>query len=364
LWLTGGSSSNSRKKALWQLLFFVPVIAAYIALRVSVLGRFGIPVAAQYMSGRLTYFERLWTAGRVFIKYLVLIFYPVNVAGDYDYNAVPIAGPLNSDAWLGLLLTVAIALWALWYRRRNSVVSLGVLFAFVAFAPASNWVLPISVLMAERFLYLPLIGISIALAFAFNAIQDPRIRKLIAVGGLVWAIVLCNGHDYVRRNAFSFFANMVQVTPNSAKARLGYGYALLQAGRKDEAAVQLEAGLRIIPDYPELLSTLALTKASANNCNEAWPLLIRANQIDPKHADTHRRMGDCYLVEGKMKEAEAMYHMAIDSIPYPDAALFINWARALEAIGQKQSAFSAYQRAAALDPANERVKAKLRELGS
>jgi tetratricopeptide (TPR) repeat protein len=364
LWLGGERDSNSRKKALWQLLAYLPVIVAYVVLRMSVLGSFGIPVSAQYMSGHLTYFERLFTAGRVFINYLVLIFLPVNVAGDYDYNAVPIAGPLNVDAWLGLLLTIAIALWALWYHRRNRFVTLGILFAFVAFAPASNWILPISVLMAERFLYLPLIGISIALAFAFNAIQDPRHRRMVAIGSLAAAIILCNAHDYERRNEFTFFGNMVRVEPDSAKARLGYGYALIQAGRNDDAAVQLEAGLRIIPEYPELLSTLALTRIHANDCSQAWPLLKRANQINPNHADTHRRMGDCYLREGKMKEAEAMYRMAVNSIPYPDATLYFNWARALEGTGQRQFAFDAYQRAALIDPANEGIKAKLRQLSN
>ena len=47
---------------------------------------------------------------------------------------------------------------------------------------------------------------------------------------------------------------MVCVVPNSGKARLGYGYALRQAGRNDEAVRQLEAGLRIMPDYRELLT--------------------------------------------------------------------------------------------------------------
>jgi protein O-mannosyl-transferase len=363
LWLTGAAGPNPRRKALWQLLAFVPVIVTYLALRFFVLGAFGIPVSTQYMAGRLTYFERLLTSGRVFIKYLVLIFFPVSVAGDYDFNAIPIAGPGSWDAWLGLLLTVAIALWALWYSRRNWFVSLGVLFAYITFAPASNWLLPISVLMAERFLYLPFIGISIAFAFAFNSIEDRRQRKLIAIGGLVTAIVVCNAHDYARRNAFTFFANMVRVVPNSAKARLGYGYALLQEGRNDDAAVQLEAGLRILPDYPELLSTLALTKIHANNCSLAWPLLKRANQIDFHHADTHRRMGDCYLMEGKMKEAEAMYRMAVESIPFPDAALYLNWGRTLDGTGQKQAALDAYERAAVIDPANEGIKAKLRQLG-
>jgi hypothetical protein len=67
---------------------------------------------------------------------------------------------------------------------------------------------------------------------------------------VVTAIVLCNSHDYIRRNDFTFFGNMVRVEPNSAKARLGYGYALLQAGMMADAEVQLLAGLQIIPDFP------------------------------------------------------------------------------------------------------------------
>src|SRR2546426_6686223 len=62
-------------------LVFVALI--YLALRYSVLGSLGIPVSAQYMGGRLTYFERLLTSGRVFIQYLILMFYPLNLAGDY-----------------------------------------------------------------------------------------------------------------------------------------------------------------------------------------------------------------------------------------------------------------------------------------
>src|SRR6185369_15131066 len=50
------------------------VAAAYLVLRFSVLGGLGIPAAAQYMGGHLTYIERLMTSGRVFLEYLKLIF--------------------------------------------------------------------------------------------------------------------------------------------------------------------------------------------------------------------------------------------------------------------------------------------------
>jgi tetratricopeptide (TPR) repeat protein len=350
----------SRYSGRLAVMFFVAV--GYLALRFSVLGSIGIPVSAQYMSGRLTYFERVITSGRVFIKYLILIFFPVNLAGDYDFNAIPIARLSSLDAWLGIVLILAIVLVALGYRRRNWAVTFAILFAFIAFMPSSNWILPISVLMAERFLYLPLVGVSMVLAITFSAIQDPRHRKLIAVGGLASAIVLCNSHDYIRRNDFTFFANMVRVVPDSAKARLGYGYALLKAGRKDEAASQLEAGLRIIPDYPELLTTLAMTKVHANDCSEAWPLLTRSIQIDPEHPDTHRRMGDCYFNEGKLLEAEAMYRKALESMPYPDAMLYFMWGRSLEDTGQTKSAAAAFERAALIEPDNDPIKRKLESI--
>jgi Tfp pilus assembly protein PilF len=344
------------------LAVMTAVAVAYLGLRYSVLGALGIPVSAQYLAGHLTYVDRVMTSGRVFLEYLRLIFFPLNVAGDYDFNAIPIATLVSWDAWVGLFLILAIPLAAFFYSRREWVVSLGVLFAFVVFVPASNWIMPISVLMAERFLYLPLVGLSIAAAVAFSKLKDVGAKRLIAIGLPLTAIVLCNSHDYIRRNDFTFFRNMVRVEPNSAKARLGYGYALIQAGMREDAEEQLEAGLKIIPDYPELLTTLAMTRMTSKDCSKGWPLLQRALQIDPTHADTHRRMGDCYFNEGKIKEAEVMYRQALQGIAYPDSMLYFMWGRSLEDTGQLQSAIGAYEQAALIDPNNTFIKQKLSTL--
>ena len=342
-----------------RLLPMIFVALAYLALRYSVLGGLGIPVSAQYMGGRLTYFERLLTSGRVFIQYLTLIFYPLHLAGDYDYNAIPIANFVDWDAWLGLVLIAATVVTAYFYRHRNWAVSLGLSFALIAFIPASNWIMPISILMAERFLYLPMIGLALVGATAVSQLEDRRLRRLVGIGALCMAIVLCNSHDYIRRDDFTFFKNMVRVVPNSAKARLGWGFALTKAGRNDEAERELEAGLRIIPDYPELLAALALARTTSTSCARAWPLLNRAIQIDPKHADTQRRMADCYLKEGRVSEAESMYRQAAQSIPNPDAMLYFMWGVSLENSGQSTDAIAAYERAALIEPENRFFQQKI-----
>ena len=345
-----------------RLLPMIFVALAYLAMRYSVLGGLGIPVSAQYMGGRLTYFERLLTSGRVFIEYLILTFYPLHLAGDYDYNAIPIANFVDWDAWLGLLLIAATVVTAYFYRHRNWAVSLGLSFALIAFIPASNWIMPISILMAERFLYLPMIGLALVGATALSQLEDRRLRRLVGIGALSTAIVLCNSHDYIRRDDFTFFKNMVRVVPNSAKARLGWGFALTKAGRNDEAERELEAGLRIIPDYPELLAALALARTTSTSCARAWPLLNRAIQIDPKHADTQRRMADCYLKEGRVSEAESMYRQAAQSIPNPDAMLYFMWGVSLENSGQSTDAIAAYERAALIEPENRFFQQKIEAL--
>ena len=351
--------SRPRGRGWLRLAPIIFVSLAYLALRYHVLGGLGIPAAAQYMGGHLSYFSRVITSGRVFIQYLKLIVYPLNVAGDYDFNAIPIARITDWDAWLGLLLVAVLIAFAWYTRHSRPLISFGLLFAMIALAPGSNWIMPISVLMAERFLYLPLLGISLVAAIAYSELKDSRLRRLIGAGGIVTAIILCNSHDYIRRDDFTFFKNMVRVVPDSAKGRLGYGFALIQKGRNDEAADQLEAGLRIIPDFPELLATLALARSTSSSCVQSWPLLNRALEIDPGHADTHRRMGDCYFKEGHIREAEAMYRQAVESIPNPDAMLYFMWGRSLEDIGERTSAEAAYRRAALIDPDNVFIRQKL-----
>jgi tetratricopeptide (TPR) repeat protein len=213
--------------------------------------------------------------------------------------------------------------------------------------------------MAERFLYLPFVGLAIAAAVVWGGMRNREHQWLAGGAALLISIVLCNSHNYLRRNDFTFFGNMARVEPDSVKARLNYGYALLQAGQKDDAVRQLEAGLRLLPDHPELLTVLAMTKMTSKDCSQGWPLLRRVLEIEPSHADAHRRMGDCYFKEGKKQEAEAMYRHAVESISFPDSMLYFMWGLTLEETGRTGAAVHAYERAQLIDPRNLFIQQKL-----
>jgi protein O-mannosyl-transferase len=348
----------------WKRLSVVAVAAvAYLSLRYWVLGGLGVPAATQYMGGRLSYVERWMTSGRVFLRYLALVLAPIDLVGDYDFNTIPIAHPPDLDAWLGLSVIVAVVATAWWFRHRNWPVSMGLLFAMTALIPSSNWIMPISVLMAERFLYLPMIGLALTGAIMFAAIPF-RYRTLIGSGFLSLALLLCIAHNYVWRNEFTYYRNMVRIEPENVKARMGYGFTLVQGGFKDEAAAQLQVGLKILPDNAPVISTLALTKMTRQSCTDAWPLLDRALEIDPNHGDTLRRIADCHLREGRISEAEAAYRRAIGHIPFPDSLFYLSWGLTLEETGNIKDAALAYKHAALIDSQNTLIKNKLAALNS
>ncbi len=362
LWLSRSKCSFELKKESIRLVIIGAVAVLYLVLRFTVLQGIGVPTSAQYLGGEMTTTERWMTSGRVFLKYFLLTFAPVSLAGDYDFNTIPLATFWDWDAWAGLVSVLAMVIGAILVRRINWQLSLGLLFPFIALITVSNWIVPISVLMAERFLYLPMFGVALAGGILFAGIPRRSMRSVIGAGVFVLAVLLCVSHNYVWSDDLTFYGNMVRVAPENAKGRLGYGFALIQAGRGADAERELEEGLRILPDSPALLSTLALARMTPTGCDRSFPLLNRALSINPKHADTLRRLADCLYRTGDKTQAEWMYRQALENTPFPDSLLLFTWGMSLEETGQKAAAVTAYERAALIDPRNNFIRLKIADL--
>jgi protein O-mannosyl-transferase len=336
---------------------------AYLTLRFYVLGGLGIPTNGQYLNGTLTLFERWLTSGRVFLQYFKLILAPVQTASDYDFNSVPVAGIGDWDAWLGLAVVGGGIILALRLSKIRPVVSIGILFFFIALLPASNWIMPIALLMAERFLYLPIFGFALLAGLMWAGIQQGRVRRLTAGGFLTLAVLLCISHNYVWQDTLTFHENAVRIVPNNARARLGYGFALLRMNKVPEAREQFEAGLQILPKSAPLLAGLAsATMKLDGRCDRVRPLLSQALAIEPGQWHSLWVLGDCFMMEGNTDQAEQSYRLAIQNTEFPDAKLLFSWARILERTGKTPAALAAYQRAALIDPTDEGIRTKLRQL--
>jgi protein O-mannosyl-transferase len=336
---------------------------AYLGLRFYVLGGLGIPATGQYLNGTLTLAERWMTSGRVFLEYFRLLLAPTQMASDYDFNSVPVAGLRDWDAWLGLIVVAGLMVLAALQAKRRPALSIGILFFFIVLLPVSNWIMPIALLMAERFLYTPIFGFALVAGLIWAGIENQRARHLIAGGFVTLAALLCISHNYVWQDTLTFHENAVRVVPNNARARLGYGFALLRMDKAEEARQQFQEGLRILPNSAPLLAGLAsATMRADGRCDRVRPLLARALDVDPGQWHSLWVLGDCFMMEGKQEEAEASYRFAIENTEFPDAKLLFSWARILEKMGDTSKAVAVYQRAALIDPSDEGIQTKLRQL--
>lgn len=346
-------SEGGFKKAFAQWKRFAPVAVAacaYLVVRRWVLGAILIPHAAQYFAGRAGLLERELTSSRALLKYLQLLAAPVTVTGDYGFNSIPIAHAGDWDAWAALVLAAAIIVFALRAIRKRPSIALAILFSFITLLPVSNWIVPTSWVMAERFLYLPSLGICLIGATIWAGIADLRVKTILAAGVMAAAILLCISHNYVWRNDLTFYGNLVRVFPENLLGRQGYGFALFNSGRFRDARAQFEAGLRISRD-PELLAGLAASRmALEGGCGQAHPLLDEALGIQPDYYFGRWLAAHCFAIEGKFVEAEEAFHRAANDAWFPDPRLFSDWGRSLEKLGRSSEALAAYSRGTQLYP--------------
>ena len=119
-------------------------------------------VGASFWTGRLTALE-------VIPRYLLLMLWPATLSSDYSYAQIPLARGTFQD-WLACLAVLAAALLVAALYRWNRTAFFLASFAAVTFAPMSNLLFPIGTIMAERFLYLPAIGLLACLVVAIYAV--------------------------------------------------------------------------------------------------------------------------------------------------------------------------------------------------
>jgi tetratricopeptide (TPR) repeat protein len=137
-------------------------------------------LGAGFLAGR-------WTAIKVLARYLWLTVWPARLSSDYSWSEISIAHGSPAD-WIGLIVILAlIAALVLLYRRNRRLFFLaGMSLAWMA--PVSNVLFPIGTIMAERFLYVPLLAVTACAAAGIYAASE-KLRSASYVPAAVCLLI-------------------------------------------------------------------------------------------------------------------------------------------------------------------------------
>ena len=317
-------------------------------------------VSADFWTARLTAFK-------VIGEYLWLFVWPARLSADYSYNAVPLFG-WHPAAWedakalIAVAVCLAAALLAVrWYRTRKPLFFF-LAFFFAALAPTSNLAVLIGSIMAERFLYLPSIGLAGCVVTAIYAIGRQAARRRLPAVRTVWIALgllclACGVRTYARNFDWlddrSLWTSAVDVCPGSAKAHHNLGNTWLHVpGRLPDAIAQYEKALRIEPGnavaHTNLGNALSQLPGRLTDAIAGYEAALRS---EPGNAAAHNDLGNALLhVPGRLPDAIAHFEAALRTRP-DYAQAHTNLGSALSQLpGRMPDAIAQYEAALRIRP--------------
>ncbi len=318
-----------------------------------------VTVAVQRSGGALAGLELVPLAERVknaiiaYVFYLEKTFAPAGLAVFYPR---PIGGRSLEAAMGAALLLGAATAFAFRQRNRRPFLLIGWLWYLGTLIPVIGLVQVGSQAYADRYTYVPLIGIFIALAWAGTEFANSRrgARAKAAVGIAGMAVALTFAGLSVRqttywRDSFALFERALAVTRDNNVAHLNLGKLHAERGELDTAIPHFRAVLQRYPNDPKANSNLGGALVTQRKFDEALPLLQKALSVDATDPTTHGNLGSLLAQQGKVNEALPHFKEAVRLKP-GDARAHGNLAGAFTELGRYEEALPEFEAAIRLDP--------------
>ena len=258
-----------------------------------------------------------------------------------------------------VFLLVSISWFAVRLARSYPFVIVGWLWYLGTLVPVIGLVKIGAYAMADRYSYVPLIGIFVILAWGVAALLSKKSRrKAVYTGFSVFTIVFCLATTWfqirVWQNQYTLFAHAVEVTSDNYLAHIGLGLALKKQGKLDEATNQFFEALRIKPDYIPTYLNLGSIYYIQNKTDEAITYFSKAVQKNPNLVKAHNSLGMLYDQKGQLDKAIEHFRATL-AIQPENVSAHKFLAKALAAQGSLDEAVYHYSELLQLQPADADV---------
>jgi tetratricopeptide (TPR) repeat protein len=351
-----GLRLRSGSRARFLILEKIPLIALVIAscLVTMHVQKAGGAVAAL---AEIPWDWRLVNVPVAYATYLLKTLWPGHLAYIYPHpvdifsvNLGDLILPaISATLCLGL---VSIAVFCM--PRRRHYLLVGWLWFLGMLLPVIGMVQVGRQAWADRYAYLPLVGIYVMISWSLAhwAHHRPALRRgiIAAVFAVLLALLPLTWRQVgVWRNSRSLFEHAIAVTKNSHEAHTNLGAFIADTERPLDAVIHYQRALQIHPAYPEAHYGWGAAIQNGGYFAEAIPHHLEALRIRPDYAEAHCNLGLCIMELGRPREAIGRYREALRIKPdYAEA--HNNLGNALQFTGHPLQALGHYEQAVKLNP--------------
>ena len=292
---------------------------------------------------------RLPNAVVSYAKYLLLTFWPNDLAVYYPFAGI--------TAWQiigAVFLLIGITVFCVSQRKIRPCLVVGWLWFLGTLVPVIGIVQVGGQIMADRYFYVPSIGLFITLVFGLADIGKswrvaPALSAGIAAGILLILATLTNAQIQRWRDSFTLFEHTLAVTPPNLRIEYNLGVALGASDRYDEAAAHFAKALQVDPNFYDGLVAMGVTCAHQGRLPEGIEYFQAAIRLQPDIPKAHVQLAHALWTESRDEAALEEMDRASKLAP-KDAAIRADFGLALALVGRTPEAIEQLHEALQLNP--------------
>ena len=339
---------------------YIKLISEKIPFFIISLAMIFLSYLAQKKYGAVADFDTLPMFARItniivsYVSYIYKFIIPVKLSVHYPlYLPLPVW-----KVFISLIILVIISSVSIFYFRRRPYLFFGWFWFLITLVPVIGFIQLGNQSMADRYSYIPLIGLSTIVSFHIYHISENFSKRyllgLITLILIFPMVILTAAQLQFWQNGVTLFEHAVELDKNNLKAHNNLGHALAVKGRHEEAishfkkalgnnkikrelqyniakayqslgeydkAIQhYKSSLAIDPDYIDASLNLGTVYYHLKDYDNAVYYFMNVLRINPGHAGAHNNLGVALLNQNKTEKAIYHFNMAIKSDPKNEMA--------------------------------------------
>jgi tetratricopeptide (TPR) repeat protein len=309
---------------------------------------------------------RVSNAFLAYAAYVSKLVLPRGLAALYPYPVTIELGAVLAAALALLAVTALLVGW----RRQAPYALVGWLWFLGTLVPVIGIVQVGSQSMADRYTYVPHIGLDIAIAWGCaEAVRRWRVGRTAVVAAATAVLMALSVVTWIQvgywKDGRSLFGHAIEVTSGNFIAYSNYGVDALAAGRLDEALTSFQTAVRINPRYATGLYNLGVALRKKAMYPQAVEALTKSLAIAPRDPRTETNLAMALAVQQRFTESFPHYEAALRLAPdesevrvsYSNA--LSNYGAQLGQTGHRDEALRHFQRALEVNPGNDAARRNL-----